>query len=369
MKNANLTNLDSLALDEIISYLPGESLLQLKRTCSLFKKFIDDERIWKRVCLLEFPWFFWTGSCESTLAIYVNGPRRLQEPMEFITDLPTIEKLKDCRYGPVCDGDLGFQCSNDCRAVKQNPYHPLPPSFQKAFELIYSGRYTGYLQVLNSLNNREMSVFFALATYQRKTNKFALCYHEGVIARYRRGQVIRLSFETWGSNPNWVDEEISVQDRVRFRRIPASLLEMDPRELYTRDLFNFPVTRDGRPLLRQGDMVEVQWRTQPTHGYAWWRGCVQACYLAPGMIADTESTITLPNEPFDDVTDEGILVTFPHYPENSPWRAVVVSLFGIENAGIVGLVGGIRKSGCASHDMAWRLMYPLSVTSILLNQT
>jgi hypothetical protein len=367
-----LIGLSELPLYEIISYLPGQSLLNLQRTCKRLRLLINDELIWKRRCLLDFPWFFWTGECEWTLSLYIGGPRMIQQEMELIETPPTVATLNDSRYGPVCDNDLGFKCPGDCRAIRKNPYHPLPQSYQQSYQLIFSGQYTGYLQVLNSLTNREMSAFFALATFNHKNNTFALCYHEGVIARYRRGQSINLKAASQGmagNNPHWVDEEISLDARVRFRRIPASLLEMDPRELYTRDLFNFPVTNDGRPLLLPMEEVEVQWRTEPTHGFAWWRGFVLSCFLEPGIIAETESVVTIPNEPFDDTSEEGILVLFPHYPENSPWRVVVVSIFGIENAGTVGLVGGIRKVGCASHRMAWKILYPVSAHSILENQT
>jgi hypothetical protein len=371
-KEAKLDTLPTLVLSDILEYLPAADLFALRKSCKRFKKLVENEDLWKTRCLIDFPWFFWTGSCESTISVYIGGPRPPSRNSTQTDTLPTLETLKDPQFGPAFDGDMGYRCPDDCRQIRKNPYHPLPDSFLKAYVLIYYGAYTGYLQVLCSLTNREMSAFYALATYNRHDGTFALCYEESVIARYRRGNQITLKKATQldpGVHDEWIDEVLPVASRVRFRRIPSLLLDADPRELHARDLFNMPVTKDGRPLLRPMDEVEVQWRTEPIHGYPWWRGYVLSSYLPPGYIDETESEITLPNEPINEILSEGILIIFPHYPEDSPWRAVEASIFGREAVGEVGIVGGVRKVECASHSMQWKLLFQESVESILRNQT
>ncbi|KAL2914861.1 hypothetical protein HK105_205603 [Polyrhizophydium stewartii] len=70
----------------------------------------------------------------------------------------------------------------------------------------------------------------------------------------------------------------------------------------------------------------------------------------------------IPNEPFRG-TIEGICVSFPQYPANSPWRSVVVSTNGVmmENppeTGGAGLVGGIRRVTCETHSRIWAALFP-----------
>lgn len=234
-----LSQLPMVPMDCIFNMLDAKSLAKCQRLNMKLSQYATDELIWKEHCLNDWPWFFWNGTCERTLSTYVAAPRlprRDRTPVSPISlthyvispyndehlrvrtptsstfsdgnaqvsptldtsslsdrhapispttpqplGLPTIGNL-DKRYGPVCHLDLGVECKA-CQKQGQNPYFPLPKSWRNAYSLIASGRYTGMLQVLNSLQNRQMSAFTALATFDAKTKEFLLCYDANAIAR------------------------------------------------------------------------------------------------------------------------------------------------------------------------------------------
>ena len=243
---------------------------------------------------------------------------------------------------PVCEGDLGARCRYH-HGITDHEKHPLLSSkefkYRNAYLSILNGKWSGILQVLNSLANREMSAFNALATFDKKKRAFHLCYHPSILARYRRGEHILLNDKSDNHFVNIIDETISISERYRFRRLPEELISFDARELYARQLFDLE-TEDGKLDFAPGDEVEIQWRFNSRHAWAWWRG----------IVSDLRT---------DDEDGEGILVVFPHYPPSCPWYAVVVSTLGIAlpnppQNGQLGFVGGIRKVGCLSHIALWK---------------
>ena len=117
-----------------------------------------------------------------------------------------------------------------------------------------------------------------------------------------------------------IDEQIPLTDRHRFRRIPEELLDWDPRELNTRELFDTAL-RNGKPSFKKGEEVEVQWKFRQNGEWAWWRGYIEYVkgggYGAPPVegLIDADDTSDDDDEPFDEeLNPRGIKVVFPHYP-------------------------------------------------------
>ncbi|KAJ3216614.1 hypothetical protein HDU67_009221 [Dinochytrium kinnereticum] len=295
---------------------------------------------------------------------------------------------------------------------------------------IASGNVSGLVHILSSLVDRQMSAFLALATYDPKSETFCLSYGAPVIARARRGEKLLLrppkipinvnagegnderpgGAESTATSPSdhptarLVDEQLSpVTERLRFRRVPEELIDIDPRELYARELFLLPLDRRNRaPLFRLGEEVEVQWRSRVSEGYAWWRGIVGGI----GLLDFTDGMLLVPSweltnarevaakaakgtdwsleiEPDPRIsTDEGsfedaegdsdvemadvsrhpsgrVSVLFPHYPTSSRWHVVFSSTLGVPEqnpplSGHLGWVGGVRRVTCSVHRELWK---------------
>ncbi|KAJ3106461.1 hypothetical protein HDU97_006247 [Phlyctochytrium planicorne] len=196
-----------------------------------------------------------------------------------------------------------------------------------------------------------------------------------------------------------VDEQLCpIADRLRFRRVPENLIDLDPRELYAHDLFMLPLDRRNKaPILRLGEEIEVQWRSRQSEGYAWWRGIVGGI----GLIDFTDGALLVPDwelgqaheiaekarqgsswciwdpagRPLSEQVDSAFMesdgsdvsrhpagrvsVLFPHYPASSRWHSVFSSTLGIPEqnpplSGHLGWVGGIRKVSCTTHHELWK---------------
>ncbi|KAI8894908.1 hypothetical protein BC833DRAFT_603156 [Globomyces pollinis-pini] len=365
-----LKDLNEEIIEMIIDLLPPKELLNFNQLNRYWNQFTNNEIYWKKLCLTQFPWLFWSGQCESTLSFINNGPRLYQSKDKLtnqqinhrqIDANTTIQMLIDSDYGPLCDKDLGKRCGKECIQQGENPFHPLPKSWKSSLSKIFNGKYTGLIFVLDSLDNREMSACKTLVTYDKSTHSFHCCYETFQIYLYQQGQNISIS-----TTNELTNEVISLNDRTRFRRIPLDLLPTDPRELYTRSLFTTPLTDDGRPAFYIGQEVEIQWRTSILEGYLWWKGIVRNNYMHAGLTRAVDSGVSIPNIPSDDETDFSyILVEFPQYPEESPWRYVHVSPFGVEEflEGL-GYVGGIRPINCLCHKMLWKLRFPRAVLNL-----
>ena len=140
-----------------------------------------------------------------------------------------------------------------------------------------------------------MSAFLALATYNKRTKSFLLTYKPDPLLRYRGGQKVivierppPLNASSPVNNPlePLAEESIPISQRHRFRRVPEELLDLDPREYYSRELFMYPPPQSVSETysnqhtlgqqsgwlpgnLRMGDEVEIQWRMRSSYGYGW----------------------------------------------------------------------------------------------------
>jgi hypothetical protein len=112
----------------------------------------------------------------------------------------------------------------------------------------------------------------ALATFDCKKLVFHVSYQLPALSEYRQGRTILLHPDS-PQTRSFIDETISYSEaRKRLRRIPNDLLDLDPRELFAKELF-LNETEPGHPNLKRGDEVEVQWRMTQTDGFGWWRVC------------------------------------------------------------------------------------------------
>ena len=301
-----------------------QSLGRLACTSRYFYQFLllskeSEIFIWKRLTLYYFPYFFWLS----------EGTERCP-----------------CR---------------DCTSKKDHPYWPLGLLWKDRFSMIYGGKWTGLMHVLSTLRDRDMSAFLALATFDKKKKVFRLSYSFQMIARYRNGERILLD-----ESSDMVDEELSLDAFHRFRRIPLAILEEDPRSLHSSSIFSLPLSSDGRPFLKPGTEVEMQWRMTRFNEYSWWRGIVVSSYIRPNLLFRVSLASDLENVPFEtEMRDEGVLIEFSHFPINSSWRFVVVSQFGleVENRGL-GFNGGIRVVSCLFHQRQWSTLFDLTMNRI-----
>jgi hypothetical protein len=88
---------------------------------------------------------------------------------------------------------------------------------------------------------------------------------------------------------------------------------------------------------------------------------VVGSYLNPELLFKTDSKLTVPNRQFHVEVEEGIAVIFPHYPPESQWSSLVVSMFGIENrTDQLGFIGGIKMIECQVHTIIWDYWFPIS---------
>ncbi|KAJ3046139.1 hypothetical protein HDV00_003889 [Rhizophlyctis rosea] len=207
-----------------------------------------------------------------------------------------------------------------------------------------------------------MSAFTGVAQYNPKNQNLLLSYRPESVGPYRQGNFVDLLHK----HSSLVDEEIPISERHRFRRIPEDILDLDPRELNVRELFD-TARPNGKPSFRKGEEVEVQWKFRQNGEWAWWRGIVEYCrgggYGAPtveGLVESDDSSGDDEEEAFDDeLNPRGIKVVFPHYPPGSIWDSVVANSFGLPglnppNSGSLGLVGGVRRVRCVVHQALWK---------------
>jgi hypothetical protein len=236
--------------------------------------------------------------------------------------------------------------------------HNMNCSWFQTYRSIVSGEYSGLIHVLNSLANREMSAFLAIATYSFSTKSYLVSYQPNYIARYRAGDMILIN-----QNHEAFDEAIQRSDYLRLRRVPAELMNEDPRALYSRALFELPLTSDGRPALLPGEEVEVQWKPTRNSEYGWWRGFVITSFNVETF--NTNSSIHLPNDIISPGDTEGALILFNHFPPDSSWRHFLCSLLGQEKESALGYVGGIRLVKSSSDSKQWQDLFPISEASAL----
>ncbi|KAJ3299974.1 hypothetical protein HK104_005467 [Borealophlyctis nickersoniae] len=341
-----ITELPDIPLITITSFLSAISLAKWGATCSLLRNFATDERVWKEHALTDWPWFFWTGSCERTLSALIPSPSPSSKWKSTLESRP--DDLRD--LGALRDGDLGETCLANHQPFR-NPYHPLPKSYRTAYALIAGGKYVGLLNVLSSLRDRQMSAFTAVAQYDPPSRQFLLAYRPEATGRYRLGKYVDLR----GEYSDLVDERLPVSQRHRFRRIPEDLLDWDTRELYARELFGTAL-ENGRPSFLPGEEVEVQWKFRLSGEWAWWRGIVGSV-RGGGWAGDNDD-----DDGGDDQVPFGILVVFPHYPPGSIWDSVVASCNGLmelnpPGSGSLGYVGGVKRVKCLAHRALWKRNY------------
>ena len=354
-----LAALPSELLYKVTEELNPKSLLNMIQTCSKIRLAFEKEYFWRLRCCRDFPWFFWHGHCETDqLPPTLRVPNVNTVPVLGLDDSPPCSPEVTLSRTEMF-GDESSCTSLDCKVKMDNPYHKLPDSSRKAYFLLVSGKYSGILQVIDSLQNRQLSAYTAIATFDLKSESFLVSYSNSFIGMYRRGIMVTFEIEE-GRH----DDQIFLNDIGKLRRIPASMVAYSPRENYSRDLFNLPVSVDGRPLFYFGEEVEIQWKHMQNAAFAWWRAIVVQCYLDPRFAVSTESTTELSNLPFLEGTEQGILVMFPQYPIGSVWRYVVVSLFGNELENARGFAGGIRKITCKVHADLWTYRWPLALESM-----
>ncbi|TPX66505.1 hypothetical protein SpCBS45565_g04419 [Spizellomyces sp. 'palustris'] len=306
----------------ILEYLPAPSLALLSQTSHFFYRLASSQTYWKRLCLTDWPWFFYDGTCEHSIPLL-----GVPDPVQCVVE------GKERKSGDE------HVCTFPHKVLAHAQFF-LPNDYKEAYRLIAGGRYSGCLQVLGSLVDRQMSAFVGIVTYDKRSQEFCISYNPLIISQWRRGRKIRLldrpmeETEEFSHLPEFVDERIPISERHRFRRIPEDLLEWDSRELNFREFFT-TLRPDGRPGFEVGDEVEIQWRFGTREQWAWWRGYV--------------SRISASGDGEDGMEEEeGITVAFPHYPTHSPWYSVVVGVHGSQepnprDTGDLGYVGGIRK--------------------------
>lgn len=125
----SLQSLPKELLLNIISFLTDEPIAigRLERSGRRLYQFIAlNPDLWRDVCLKYFFCFYWEGTCKS------------------------------------------LECNSCSKISFKNPFHqPKGTTFRQQFQTVYNGKYTGIVHVLNSLSNREMSAFMALATFDK----------------------------------------------------------------------------------------------------------------------------------------------------------------------------------------------------------
>jgi hypothetical protein len=244
-----LTALPQECLGRIIEFMDPVALKSTSQTNRTLLEYCKKEQLWKRHCLSDFPFFFWDGQCEhiqSTVLAHLDERFELNydelKKEDYLDRMPDLELLAKC-YRPSTPPVQPTASPTSPRATNisgciyphrrmKNPYHPLPDNYYQAYWLIYNGRYTGYVQVLNSLQDRELSAFVALTAFDSAIEKLVVTYDEKLISRYRRGEMIRLSHD------QMVDFELfGLHERHRIRRVLEDVLDWAPQELYTRELF------------------------------------------------------------------------------------------------------------------------------------
>jgi hypothetical protein len=291
--------LPDIPLMHIFQYLSAKDVARISATCATLQYHASRDLIWKQFCLLDWPWFFYLGTCEATLMPLVKRKSRPQNqgnsspPMVLFDNdgAPILnvfaavnQHFLHFEYTAVCDGDLGKRCSCP-HTYKDNPFQPLlevpivasPKSpttrkhiypYKNAYYKIANGEFSGLIQVINSLNERPLSAYTAVATFDHASEVFHLSYHPKLISLYRRGSPIILHPNS--EHSSFIEESISLSERHRLRRIPDDLLDFDPREFYSRELF-LTEHNPGNPSFKEGDEVEVQWRMTSSQCWAWWR--------------------------------------------------------------------------------------------------
>jgi hypothetical protein len=244
-----LTDLPELPLVQILEFLPGPDLARVSSACRWLRVLGHRDHLWKSLCLLDWPWFFYERTCELTLLPFirerlrmrssispkVNGSAPPSRSMEEILETGVAASTEeDFSYTPVLDGDFGYMClEKHCR--KDNPYHPvlrlqsgISSGYRRAYYQIATGQYTGILQVLNSLIDRQMSAYMALATFDCKKLVFYVSYQLPALSDYRQGRTILLHPDS-PQTSSLIDEIITFSEaRKRLRRIPTDLIDSDP---------------------------------------------------------------------------------------------------------------------------------------------
>ncbi|KAI9094007.1 hypothetical protein DFS34DRAFT_629519 [Phlyctochytrium arcticum] len=459
---STLLSLPPPLLLTLLESLPPSTLLSLASTCRTLHTWCTSQSHWKQLCLNDWPWVFYDGRCERGMAVWESWAREngkhkfvgqdwtLQElagrgivtdyAPEFLVDdlflellgysngttvsaaagAPTATNAGRNRNNPglqftmppevVCVLDpttsqlrptaslTHFTCTQSHPAVPNSALF-LPESYYHAYRLLYTGQTSSLVQVLGSLENRPMSAFLGLATYDKSAKCLNVGFGTRLIARWRRGQNVVLtagpssSTSSVSLSPNGSQKDdpylnrpaihvpAHIEERyplpsslVRLRRPHEDLLTHDPREPIFTHLFHpSNVDSHGQPRFAVGEEVEIQWRITGGGQWAWWRGYVMKVICRPDEdmrpFEDDLGADEFNQGPNAEV--EGITVCFPQYPPTSPWHTVTVGYNGTPSPnpitrtlvhmsqqvimpGQLGLVGGIRKVICPVHRALWR---------------
>lgn len=292
-----LFDLPDVLLYLVLRHLDPVSMKMCCQTCRLLREIGMNEHEWKRACLRDFWWCFWDGKCcgdannnnlyfqsvikrnsaalshdifQNAFVVDSLSPRVLakltQQKQQHSSNSPTSSLYSPMVTSPFSSSSPLSPSSSTRRFDDDacpfphrktfNPYHPLHTNWYEAYWTIYYGKYTSYLQVLNSLENRELSAFFALGTFDHRLSRLVVSYSDSLIARYRQGENIVLKARDIDTDDNM--ELLCIgNDRHRIRRILEDMLEWAPPEIYARELFDMIDPRTRMHTYLPGAQVEV----------------------------------------------------------------------------------------------------------------
>ncbi|KAJ3318299.1 hypothetical protein HDV06_000583 [Boothiomyces sp. JEL0866] len=212
--------MNTLTFKKICDYLDTQSIINLSKTNKSNYILSMDEYMWKSRSLIDFPFFF--DYCPS-----IHEPTMDAELPQLSDNV--AQYLKDS-FGKT-----------DCKCKRKTRIHKLPDSYREAYKLIYSGKYSTIVNILNTELFTEMSFTVALITFDKKTKLFKSSSNLHLLLQYKHNMVHVVTAE----------ENVA---KWRIRKCPEELMG-HPMQVYVE---NIPLTRDSRPAFEVGDELLQQ---------------------------------------------------------------------------------------------------------------
>ncbi|KAJ3121983.1 hypothetical protein HK098_003243 [Nowakowskiella sp. JEL0407] len=376
-----MDTLPEVPINLILAYLDSRSLVRLSETSTSWRDYCNYEGLWESLCLREFPLFFWTGTCQDVDPYTPPNPPPLDvlitdtssssdkpTPPHKFKAIPVFGQKEDPRFE---------RCTLRHVRQKGHRFAPLPQRFRKAYGVIYSGKYAGYIQVLGQ-EGFDMAARSAVAKYNKTTKKLDVQYKLftefvglGIKALEiaRRHEVpMDQAFEIWTviseQNEFTVEDSFDVvTDRPFLRRFPDDVLNSVtsavsiPNYVADRSLWPNP----NAPF-EIGEEVEIQWGPPvlgsiSSFSFQWWRGYVKDIIPASETLdLDAQVTTIDENGVISEVESRAhMIVAFNQFPRDCTWYSVPVSMSGLVRRNPTsGYVGGIRRLTCGAEKRLWR---------------
>ncbi|XP_002968595.2 F-box protein At2g26850 [Selaginella moellendorffii] len=330
--STSILDLPDLALDDILSRLPADSLLRLGGVCQELRQRCKSGHFWESLVYEKWGEIAGPGAyrewCRNP--VLESSPRKGRTAQEIAAknacERPNCGwKLLWPSIAAACLWPLSVARE---RLMALRSKAPRPSDSLMAW---YWALETGNLWFRGQVFNREnghvgflLSCYDAELSYVRSSDSFR--------ARY----------------PPHGPRALVMEDDISWERVRASPVQTPAHDLHTSDCL---------AELRPGDHIEVQWRRTKEFPYGWWYGIVghsDSCSNAGNNSSRQHCSCQ---------SDNTVWLVFNQFTSGSRWKRTPIDRVSHREEGneTDGYYGGIRKLRSKDEISMWERLWPVDI--------